>query len=116
MAKRFCPGPSRRREFLPAGTLAIGGACMMKNDEAQRRAYRRAGAQLGFYIHLAAYLVVNPLLVFINYSTSPRYLWFLWPLFGWGIGLLCHWLAVFVGPRLMQHLVQSELKKDGAGD
>ena len=85
---------------------------MMKYDESIWRARRRAGAQLGFYIHLVAYVAVNLLLVFINYSTSPQYLWFKWPLFGWGIGLLFHWLAVFVGPGLLQHFVKRELEKD----
>jgi uncharacterized membrane protein len=85
---------------------------MRKHDRAHWRAYRRAGALLGFYIHLFVYLTVNSLLIFINYSTSPQYLWFKWSLFGWGIGLLFHWFAVFVGPKLMQHFVQRELEKD----
>ena len=89
---------------------------MMKHDEAHRRAYCRAGAKLGFYVHLVAYITVNLLLVFINYSTSPQYLWFKWPLLGWGIGLLFHWLVVFVGPRLMQHVFKRELEKNGLGD
>ena len=84
---------------------------MMKHDEARERAQRRAGAKLGFYIHLFAYITVNPLLAFINYSTSPHYWWFLWPLLGWGIGLFSHWFAVFVGPKLMQHLVEREVEK-----
>ncbi len=80
------------------------------------RAYRRAGAKLGFYIHLIAYITVNLLLVFINFSTSPQYLWFKWPLFGWGIGLVFHWLAVFVGPNLMRRLLNRELEKDRERD
>jgi hypothetical protein len=89
---------------------------MMKHDEAHKRAYCRAGAKLGFYFHLVAYITVNLLLVFVNYSTSPQYLWFKWPLFGWGIGLLFHWFAVFVGPKLMQHFVKRELEKNGLGN
>jgi hypothetical protein len=42
------------------------------------------------YIHLAAFVVVNALLVAINLLASPEHLWFLWPLFGWGLGLLLH--------------------------
>jgi uncharacterized membrane protein len=62
---------------------------------------KRAGnARVGFYIHLAAYLAVNALLVFINVTTSTAKLWFYWPLLGWGIGLLAHALAVFVLPRV----------------
>lgn len=89
---------------------------MMKHDEAQKRAYRRAGAKLSFCIHLVAYIAVTPLLVLINYSTSPQYLWFQWPLLGWGIGLLFHWLAVYVAPKLMRQFVSRELEKEGLGD
>ena len=89
---------------------------MMKHDDAHKRAYRRAGAKLGFYVHLVAYITVNLLLVSINYSTNPQYLWFKWPLFGWGIGLLFHWFAVFVGPKLMQHFVKRELEKNRLGN
>ena len=85
---------------------------MMKYDAAHRRAYRRAAAKMGFYIHLVAYLTVNPFLAFVNYSTNPAYLWFLWPLFGWGIGLVFHWFAVFVGPKLLRGVVTRELEKD----
>ncbi len=89
---------------------------MTKYDRMQQRAYRRAGAKLGFYIHLVAYVTVNPFLAFINYRTTPGYLWFWWPLFGWGIGLIFHWFAVFIGPRLMQQLFRRELEQDGKGD
>ena len=85
---------------------------MMKHDREHKRAQRRAGAKLGFYIHLLAYITVNPLLIFINYSTSPDYLWFKWPLMGWGIGLFSHGFAVFARPKLMQKLVERELKNN----
>jgi hypothetical protein len=84
----------------------------MKRDRASRRAYRRAGVKLGFYIHLAAYIAVNLLLVVVNFSTNPENLWFKWPLLGWGIGLFAHWFATFVGPKLMQRLFERELEKD----
>lgn len=88
----------------------------MKHDEAYRLAKHRAGVKLGFYIHLVAYIMVNLFLVFINYSMNPQYLWFKWPLLGWGIGLFFHWFSVYVGPKLMQHFVKQELKKNHPGD
>ncbi|MEW6515412.1 MAG: 2TM domain-containing protein [candidate division FCPU426 bacterium] len=48
-----------------------------------------------FYIHLIAYVVVNFGLIVLNLTTSPKQLWFFFPLFGWGIGILAHALAVF---------------------
>ena len=50
----------------------------------------------GFLIHLAAYVVVNALLIVINLTRDPSDLWFIWPLFGWGIGIGAHGLALFL--------------------
>lgn len=84
----------------------------MTHSEANRQARQRAAAKLGFYIHLVVYLAVNPLLIFINFSTSPHRLWFQWPLFGWGLGLFIHGFVILAGPKLMERLVEKELKKD----
>jgi len=48
-----------------------------------------------FYLHLAQYAVVITGLAVVNLVTSPRYLWFFWPAFGWGIGLAAHGMSVF---------------------
>jgi hypothetical protein len=60
-------------------------------------AKKRVSEIRGFYQHLAAYVVVNAALVLINLLTSPRDLWFMWPLLGWGIGVALHALSVFGG-------------------
>lgn len=65
----------------------------VKNEEAYKRAKKRVEELKGFYAHLIIYVVVNGVLVLINLWTSPRFLWFLFPLIGWGIGLFFH--AVF---------------------
>lgn len=49
----------------------------------------------GFYEHLAAYIGVNLMLVGINLFTGPGTLWFIFPMLGWGIGLICHAADVF---------------------
>ncbi len=56
----------------------------MENQEVYQRAKKRVEAKIGFYIHLAVYAGVNILLIIINLSTSPQYIWFKWPLLGWG--------------------------------
>lgn len=65
----------------------------VKNDEAYRVARKRVEIIKGFYAHLIVYVVVNAVLVAINLLVTPRFLWFLFPLFGWGIGLFFH--AIF---------------------
>ena len=42
-----------------------------------------------------AYVLVSFLLFLINISASPDILWFYWPLFGWGIGIVMHAVYVF---------------------
>ncbi len=49
---------------------------------------------IGFGYHLTAYLAINAVLVWINFDTSPQYLWVMWPIIGWGIALAFHGLSV----------------------
>lgn len=48
-----------------------------------------------FYSHLATYVSVNTFLLILNLWTSPDFLWVLFPLGGWGIGLAIHAFEVF---------------------
>lgn len=48
-----------------------------------------------FYSNLIGYAVIIPVLVIINLVTNPGYFWAIWPIFGWGIGLVWHGLSVF---------------------
>ena len=89
----------------------------MENLEAYKRAKKRVEAKIGFYIHLTVYLGVNLLLIIINLTSSPQYLWFKWPLLGWGIGIFFHGLSVFVfsGGRfkaIKEGMIEEEMKKD----
>ena len=86
----------------------------MEDQEAYKRAKKRVEAKIGFYIHFMVYVGVNILLILINFLTSPQYLWFKWPLMGWGIGLLFHGLAVFVfskGESIKERMIEKEMKK-----
>jgi len=48
-----------------------------------------------FYVHLIQYVVVISALAVFNLIQTPHKLWFLWPAFGWGIGILTHAGSVF---------------------
>jgi hypothetical protein len=91
----------------------------MENQEAYQRAKRRAEAKIGFYIHLAVYVGVNILLIIINLSTSPRYIWFEWPLLGWGIGLFFHGMSTFVFSGktfkgIKEKMIENEMKRESS--
>jgi hypothetical protein len=49
----------------------------------------------GLIYHLAAYILVNALLIFINFSTYPEYLWFKFPLIAWTFIIAFHCWRVF---------------------
>ena len=48
-----------------------------------------------FFNHLTAYCIINGFLFMVNIVTTPRTLWVIWPLMGWGIGLAFHFMATF---------------------
>ncbi len=74
-----------------------------KKDEKEmyERARKRVEEIRSFYSHLFVYLAVNAGLFLLNIITSPKHLWFYWPLIGWGIGLAIHGLSVFGTDRLL---------------
>lgn len=73
----------------------------MDEQERYARAKSRVEEIRGFYMHLAAYIAVNLLLIGINMVTSPGTLWFFWVTIFWGVGLIFHALGVFVGGRVL---------------
>jgi hypothetical protein len=77
-----------------------------------RRARRRAGRKLGFFLHASVFAAVNIGLIAINMGATPDRPWSLFPLVGWGFGLLMHGLAV-LGPlhRIHQALVEREIAR-----
>ena len=64
--------------------------------ERQKKAERRFGHVLGFYIHGAVFFGVMTVLILVNVLTKTEW-WVQWPLIGWGIGVIAHGLLVF-GP------------------
>ena len=90
----------------------------MNDQQAYEKAKSRVEARIGFFIHLAVYIVVNGLLIIINITTSPQYLWFIWPLLGWGIGLVFHGIGVFFvtgGSKIKERMIEKEMKKQDSG-
>ncbi len=67
----------------------------MKNQNSQQTAETKAKAKVEFRIHLINYIVINAILAVINLTLTPEYLWFKWPLLGWGIGIILHALNVY---------------------
>lgn len=78
-------------------------------SDLERTARRRAGAKMGWYIHAFVYVVVN--LGLVALSASRGHSWAVYPLMGWGLGLMIHGAVVWFvasGGGLYDRLVARE--------
>lgn len=66
-----------------------------QEEERYLKARKRVEDIKGFYGNLAAYILVNIGLLVFNLLTSPKYLWFFWPLLWWGLAVAVHGMKVF---------------------
>ena len=75
-------------------------ASQMSEAEIYAQARKRVEEKKGFFVHLTVYVLVNTMMIlvwaFVARSSHP---WFVWTLGGWGIGLVLHFLNVFVFSR-----------------
>ncbi len=47
-----------------------------------------------FKKHLVIYMAVNLMLFITNLTGNLEKMWYIYPLLGWGIGLISHWYKV----------------------
>jgi hypothetical protein len=82
-------------------------------NELEEVAKKRVQARAGFIIHAAMYVAMNTGFVMMWLMTGRGYPWFMWPLFGWGIGVLAHAIALAIGPgsKAEQRAIDRELRR-----
>ena len=71
----------------------------------------------GFYNHLAIYVIAIVAMFASSFFMETDYPWYLWPAFGWGLGVLSHGLSVFevfsfLGPNWERRQVEKRLGRD----
>lgn len=88
----------------------------MEDFEEQKR-YERAKEHVKelreFYNNLITYILVIGSLAAINYYQNKwEYAWFLWPSFGWGIGIVFHATKAFkITPVFRKEWEEKKIKK-----
>jgi hypothetical protein len=86
----------------------------LSSEEIERLAQKRASAKMGWYIHAVVYVVVNAFLFFswhLGYRARP---WNAYPALGWGLGLVLHFISVFLmgkGSSFREQMVQRERER-----
>lgn len=76
-----------QRSFTPSQEEFIA-------DKRYQRAKKKVDDLKGFYIHAAIYFVMVPVFIYLNYI-STDFPWALFPILGWGWGVLGHAAEVF---------------------
>ena len=81
-------------------------------EEIERLAQRRAGAKLRWYTHLAVFVVVNLVIFAMSRYAFGSRPWSVYPLLGWGAGLVLHGISVFVlGGDLRERMARRERER-----
>jgi len=83
----------------------------------EKLARRRAGAKMGWYIHAFVYVLVN--IGLVGLSAAKGHTWAMYPLMGWGLGLLIHGAVIWFlapGGGFYDRLVTRERRALGAGE
>jgi hypothetical protein len=88
---------------------------MSDSNDKMELARRIAMRKLAFVRHAITYLVVMVGLVLVNnlaYEGS-HYQWWLWVAFGWGIGVVSHFLSAFLyqSGSMVDRIAKRELEK-----
>ncbi|MGH7269106.1 MAG: 2TM domain-containing protein, partial [Polyangiaceae bacterium] len=74
-------------------------------------ARRRVYSRIGFMWHLAVFVMVNAAMYAIDEHYTPQTSWFVWPLCGWGAGLLLHAMATFSATGMTEDMIQAEIAR-----
>jgi hypothetical protein len=101
-----------------------GSKIIMSSNVALER-YKRAYRDMiirrekkAFTIHAIAYAIGNSILIAINLLFVPQFLWFVFPLVGWGSGLAIHYyLGVRTTPRRIEkdEMMAENMAREGLG-
>jgi len=88
---------------------------MDDRDEQREAALKRVKGRRDFRNHVAAYLIVNTMLVLIWAFSGAGYFWPIWIIAAWGIGLAFHaWAGGPRTSRSRQHRTRSAGRWDRA--
>ena len=91
----------------------------MENFEKENsylRAKKRVEELRGFYGNLTAYIIVMPVLVWLNYITTD-FPWVIFPAVGWGLGVILNGMCAYgynpiLGKNWEERKIRQFMKED----
>jgi hypothetical protein len=92
---------------------------VQSDDDLRARAVARVKAREDFRIHLLIYALVNGMLWVIWFfgGADVREPWPIYPLLGWGIGIVAHWYTVYgTNDQRREAEIEAEMRRLRGGD
>ena len=81
------------------------------DEKLYKKAKKKVEQLKGFYGNLLAYCIVIPILAILNYNTTD-FPWIIFPVLGWGFGVLAHGMEVFgYNPFLGKNWEERKIRK-----
>jgi hypothetical protein len=82
------------------------------SDDLRQAAIRRLRKRRGLQAHIIAYATVNGFLTALWWFTSPdAFFWPMFPIFGWGIGLVFNVWDVYSPEQWTEDRIQREMQR-----
>jgi 2TM domain len=92
-------------------TMAINQTTEPATGVLRERAIKRLKKRRDFAGHLLVYVLVNSVLVAIWAITNPHgFFWPIFPMLGWGIGLVLNAWDVYRGDTFTEERIQREIE------
>ncbi|MEL6988144.1 MAG: 2TM domain-containing protein [Bacteroidota bacterium] len=76
------------------------------------KAKKRVKKKKEFFSNLGSWIVMSLFFIGLNLYTSPGFLWCLFPIAGWGIGIAFHAFEVFGAPGFSKEWEKKAVKKE----
>jgi hypothetical protein len=89
---------------------------MNNQDDRREAAVKRVKAKRDFKNHIAAYVIVNTLLVAIWAFSGGGYFWPIWVIAGWGVGLALNAWTVYFERPITEDEIRREMERSSADD
>lgn len=86
---------------------------MTEYDDRRREAIQRLNEKRDFRTHVAAYVAVNAMLIGLWAFTGADFFWPIFPIAGWGVGLLLHGYTVYMVRPPTEVEIQREIERAG---
>lgn len=84
---------------------------MDDHETSREAAVKRLKAKRDFKSHLATYVVVNLMLVAIWALSGRGYFWPIWPIAGWGVGLVLNAWTVYFQKPISEDEIRREMDR-----